>query len=62
MAINGGVGNDEPGTWTVTTGDKSQTVTADRWDYGADGNLQMWVGQAIVAEFRWWDSIRRKGD
>lgn len=63
MSLNGGTGSDEPGTWIIKTSpDKSATVTADRWDYAEDGSLTMWVGQSIVAQFRWWDSLVRKGD
>jgi hypothetical protein len=57
-------GLDEPGTYVITTGpDEKTTVTADHLDYdGPDGSLQAWKDGSVVAAFRWWSSIVRKGD
>lgn|GEM_PF-1755785 len=55
-------GLSEPGTYVISTGgDKSKTVQADHLDYdGPDGSLQAWKDGAVVATFRWWESIVRK--
>jgi hypothetical protein len=51
----------QAGTYVVTVNDRSSTVTAERWDYGPDsGNLRLWQDGQIIAEYRYWDSIRRK--
>jgi len=51
-------GMNEPGTYIITVDGKDHTVDADRLDYdGPDGSLQAWKGNAVVATFRWWNSI-----
>lgn len=58
----------ERGTFVVSHGGRTTDVEADRWDYadngefGGSGNLRLWDGDKIVAEFKWWDSVRRKND
>lgn len=61
MGVNG---MSEPGTYVITTDrDDKTTVEADSLDYnGPDGSLQVWKGGTVVASFRWWQSIVRKGD
>lgn len=58
----------ERGTFIVSHGGRTTDVVADRWDYGENGggfdggNLRLWDGDKIVAEFKWWDSVLRKSD
>lgn len=55
------IGLNEPGSYEINTGGDKVTVDADRLDYnGPDGSLQAWKGGAVVATFRWWESIVRK--
>lgn len=49
-------------TFQVTTGEKTVTVSADRWDYDANDMLQFWKDGKVVAVFRWWESIKAKAD
>lgn len=47
----------------ITTDGKTTTVEADSSDHNPnDGNLRLWKGGTIVAEFRWWNSVVRKED
>jgi hypothetical protein len=47
----------------ITVDGKTEKVDADSYDHNPnDGNLRLWKGGAIVAEFRWWNSIVRKED
>ncbi|WP_122262214.1 hypothetical protein [Ornithinimicrobium cerasi] len=57
-------GMNEPGTYVITTDrDDETTVEADSLDYNSpDGSLQVWKDGAVVASFRWWQSIVRKSD
>lgn len=57
-------GMNEPGTYVITTDmDNQTTIEADSLDYnGPDGSLQVWKNGAVVASFRWWQSIVRKPD
>lgn len=53
----------EQGTYAIDTGEKVTTVEADRLDYGGpDGALRAWKDGVVVATFRWWNSVVRKGD
>lgn len=50
-------------TYEITTDGKTTTVEADSTDHNTnDGNLRLWKDGAVVAEFRWWNSIVRKDD
>lgn len=62
--MGSGYAMNEPGTYVITTDrDISTTVEADSLDYdGPDGSLQVWKGGAVIASFRWWQSIVRKAD
>jgi hypothetical protein len=56
-------GVNDPGTYAVTSGEKTTAVEADGYDYGGEsGNLRLHKAGRTVAEFRWWDSVVRKGD
>lgn len=49
--------------YAITTDGKTTTVEADSTDHNQnDGNLRLWKDGAVVAEFRWWNSIVRKDD
>lgn len=53
----------EPGTYVVTADGKDHTVEADSYDYQGDGgSMRMLKSGAVVAEFRYWSSVIRKGD
>ncbi len=50
-------------TYEITTDGETTTVEADAASNNdATGNLQLWRDGAVVAEFRWWNSIVKKGD
>lgn len=54
-------GANDPGTYEVTTGDKTVEVEADRWGYSQDSSrLEFHAGGQVVATFNWWDSVRLK--
>lgn len=61
MGVNG---MDTPGKYEISTGGKNTTtVDADSLDYnGPDGSLQAYKDGAVIATFRWWESIVRKAD
>jgi hypothetical protein len=49
--------------YEITTDGKTTTVEADSTDNNdATGNLRLWRDGAVVAEFRWWNSLVRKDD
>lgn len=62
--MSSGYAMNEPGTYEITTDrDTATTVEADSLDYdGPDGALQVWKDGAVVATFRWWQSIVRTND
>lgn len=56
-----------PGSYTVSTGagehgEKHTFDAVDSFKYDGDGALQVVSGGAVVATFRWWESIIRDGD
>ena len=50
----------EPGTFVVTSSDKTQEVEADAYRYNERDELELVKDGQVVAMFRWWDSIIRK--
>lgn len=50
-------GMNEPGTYQVTVDGEKTSLEADRLDYAADGSLQAWRGDNVIATFRWWSAV-----